>query len=100
MRRCRGGAIWTQAVEVYLADYGPSSAAQYGSSLRVFERWYRENYHGEEPDPASLTREEVRQYRARLLGQGRAATVNGHLTAIRGLARSVGRREVSERIGQ
>jgi site-specific recombinase XerD len=85
--------MWTQAVEAYLADHGPSSAAQYGSSLRVFERWYRETYHGEEPDPALLTREEVRQYRAYLLGQGRAAaTINGHLAAIRGLAHSVGRR--------
>jgi site-specific recombinase XerC len=83
--------MWTQAVEAYLADHGPSSAAQYGSSLRVFERWYRGKYR-EAPDPALLNREEVQEYRTHLLGLKRAAsTINGRLAALEGLAHSVGR---------
>jgi integrase/recombinase XerC len=83
---------WTDRVEAYLRGLSDGTAEQYRSALGDFCRWYRGRY-GEDPDPALLTDEEVREYRNHLSDERRlaASTVNVRLAAIRGLARSCGR---------
>jgi site-specific recombinase XerD len=83
--------IWSESVEVYLKQHSTSTAAMYGRGLARFRDWYIERYE-EEPDPVLLTDEELRQWQHHLY-EGRklaAATVNWHLSAVRGLARSCG----------
>ena len=84
---------WTESVEAYLHTLRTSTAHQYRLALDDFHRWYIGTY-GEEPDPALLTDEEAREYVAYLstVRNLKAATVNLRLTAVRGLARSCGRR--------
>lgn len=83
---------WTQAVENYLRTLTASTADQYRRGLEDFAEWYRGTY-AEEPQPALLTDEEVREWRGFLSGVRKlaASTVNVRLAAVKGLARSVGR---------
>jgi len=86
---------WTESVEAYLHTLNPSTATagRYRAALDDFAAWYRGAY-GEEPDPALLTDEEAREWRAYLSGVRnlKAATVNLRLSAVKGLARFCGRR--------
>jgi integrase/recombinase XerC len=83
---------WTQAVENYLRTLTESTADQYQRGLEDFAEWYRGTY-AEEPQPALLTDEELREWRGFLSGVRKlaASTVNVRLSAVKGLARSVGR---------
>ena len=83
---------WTQAVENYLRTLTASTADQYRRGLEDFAEWYHGTY-AEEPQPALLTDEEVREWRGFLSGVRKlaASTVNVRLSAVKGLARSVGR---------
>jgi len=84
---------WTESVEAYLHTLNPSTAGRYRAALDDFAAWYRGTY-GEEPDPALLTDEEAREWRAYLstVRNLKAASVNLRLSALKGLARSCGRR--------
>jgi site-specific recombinase XerD len=82
---------WTESIEAYLKQLSNSTAAMYGRGLARFRKWYADRYE-EEPDPALLTDEESRQWQHHLYEERKlaAATVNWHLSAVRGLARSCG----------
>ncbi len=82
---------WTEAVNAYLSTHREATARRYRSVLEEFAAWYRQSY-GEEPEPALLTDEEAREWRAYLTGVKKhsASTVNVKLAAIKGLARSCG----------
>ncbi|MBN1310777.1 MAG: phage integrase N-terminal SAM-like domain-containing protein [Anaerolineae bacterium] len=82
---------WIESIEAYLKQHSNSTAAMYGRGLARFHKWYVDRYE-EEPYPALLTDEELRQWQHYLYEERRlaAATVNWHLSAVRGLARSCG----------
>jgi len=79
---------WKETVEDYLGTLRERTAERYGRALKSFETWYQGTY-GVAPDPALLTDEEARDWRAFLVGvRGYAAsTVNVRLSAVKGLAR-------------
>jgi len=83
---------WPETTQTYLATLHLATARQYRTALDDFAAWYTQSY-GEQPDPALLTDEEVREWRGYLLGVRKlaASTVNVRLAAIRGLARFAGR---------
>jgi integrase len=82
---------WTESIKAYLKRHSPSTAAMYGRGLARFRNWYVDRYE-EEPDPELLTDEELRQWQYHLYEECKlaAATVNWHLSTVRGLARSCG----------
>jgi site-specific recombinase XerD len=82
---------WTESIEAYLKQHSPSTAAMYERGLAQLRQWYIDRYE-EEPDPALLTDEELRQWQHHLYEERKlaAATVNWHLSAVRGLARTCG----------
>ena len=80
---------WSESIEAYLKQHSNSTAAMYNRGMARFHAWYVDRYE-EEPDPALLTDEELRQWQHHLYEECKlaAATVNWHLSAVRGLARS------------
>lgn len=84
---------WIAKVKSYLETIGKSTATQYQMALADFAEWYTSSY-GEDPDPALLTDEEVREWRTHLTSVKhlKAASVNVRLSAVKGLARFYGRR--------
>jgi site-specific recombinase XerD len=82
---------WTEAVNAYLRTHREATARRYRSVLEEFAAWYRQSY-GEEPEPALLTDEEAREWRAYLTGVRKqsSSTVNVKLAALKGLARTCG----------
>jgi site-specific recombinase XerD len=83
--------IWSESIEVYLKQHSTSTGAMYSRGLARFRDWYVDRYE-EEPDPELLTDEELRKWQHHLYEERKlaAATVNWHLGAVRGLARSCG----------
>jgi len=83
---------WPETTQTYLATLHLATAKQYRAALDDFAAWYTQSY-GEQPDPALLTDEEVREWRGYLLGVRKlaASTVNVRLAAVKGLARFAGR---------
>ena len=83
---------WNEAVEDYVHTLRDSTARQYRVALDDFHRWYIGSY-AEDPEPALLTDEELRQWRGHLSGVRKlaASTVNVRLSAVKGLARHHGR---------
>jgi site-specific recombinase XerD len=92
---------WNQAVEDYLRTLRDSTARQYRVALDDFHCWYVGSY-AEDPEPALLTEEELRQWRAYLSGVRKlaASTVNVRLSAVKGLARHHGRTLETEGVRQ
>jgi integrase len=80
---------WSESIEAYLRQHAASTAAMYSRGLARFREWYIGHYE-EEPDPELLTDEELRRWQHHLYEERKlaAATVNWHLTAVRGLAGS------------
>lgn len=83
---------WSETVESYLRTLRISTARQYRVALDDFHRWYLGSY-AEDPDPALLIDEEVREWRAHLSGVRKlaASTVNVRLSAVKSLVRHCGR---------
>jgi integrase/recombinase XerD len=83
--------IWSESIEAYLKQHSTSTAAMYNRGLARFYKWYISRCE-EEPDPELLTDEELRQWQHHLYEERKlaAATVNWHLSAVRGMARSCG----------
>jgi site-specific recombinase XerD len=92
---------WNQAVEDYLRTLRDSTARQYRVALDDFHCWYVGSY-AEDPEPALLTEEELRQWRAYLSGVRKlaASTVNVRLSAVKSLARHHGRTLETEGVRQ
>ena len=84
-------ADWQKSVAAFLKSKTASTAALYRAALDEFRRWYTAAY-CDEPDPALLTNEELREWRDTLSDEQRlaASTVNVRLAAVRGLASSCG----------
>ncbi len=91
---------WNTAVAEYLGTLTAGTRRQYELSLKAFDLWYELQYH-EIPDPALLTKEELRDWQKALLEKKneddkegkkhKASTVNQRIAAIKGLSRHCGR---------
>jgi len=84
---------WDKAIEDFVTLKSVSTQAQYRRALKDFHAWYRGTY-GQAPEPALLTGEEARKWRAHLCGVRAyaASTVNARLSALKGLVRHAGGR--------
>jgi hypothetical protein len=57
---------WNMAVTEYLGTLTVGTRRQYELSLKAFALWYEQQYHAI-PDPALLTKEELRDWQKALL---------------------------------
>ncbi len=84
---------WDETVQKFLGDeYSGITRRRYEDALLEFALWYRAAY-ADDPQPHLLTPQEVREYVSYLTSVRRlkAASINLRLSALRSLARYVGR---------